>query len=386
MTKAAKEFNQKYNLNISDKYFERVDHNNYDSQDLVGKIKKNWKESFKRFFMSPVYSISLIIFIILIIVAITVKYTSPFSSEKPILNSDVINPSKIKNLHGSNEIITSTLSSAELDRLKLNNISYKILLNYGDSYMIEYNPWDYVNKIAEKNNLPKMSSVMGTNSIGVDFWTRTWVGTLNSLGLALLVAFITTFIGASIGSWIGMYPGTIYDIILMKIIALYNAIPGVVWYAIILSFMSPSQNALFVVLVATGWQRGLGISRIYMWKVTNSGFMESANTMGVSKFKRIFKHAIPHYLGILAYGFVGSVPGIIQSIAVLAFLGFQLNPFAADLGNTLNQLIVISNDFANNTLKIFLPTFIIFIISMSLHFCAVGINDALDPRYRKKGK
>lgn len=385
MTKKAKEFNLKYNLiNISDKSFELVKNKSSASNEISGKIKKNWKESIKRFFTNPVYAISVAVFILIVILALVFKYTSSYSDSDTILNSNIISADKIRDLKSSSGPIQAILTNHDVDVLKHYKVGYKIVSKNALGFLVSYNPWDYINVINHRTNpgAETLTSVLGTDALGHDYWTIIWSGTLNSLWLAIVIALITTFIGMTIGSYIGMYPGTLIDIFFMKILAVYNSIPSVIWFALILTFFPPGFMALFVVLIITGWTRGLGVARMYMWKYINSDFMVAADTMGVSRMKRIFKHALPNYLGIIAYTFVGAIPSIIEYTATLSFLGFKLNDSPSDLGNILNGLVSASADIKENIWIILTPTLIIFTITISLHFVAIGVNDALDPRFK----
>ncbi|MCK5867401.1 MAG: ABC transporter permease, partial [Mycoplasmataceae bacterium] len=379
-----KTFNQKYKLsNISDKSFKKVEDGSERVSEISGKIKKNWKESLKRFFSNPVYAISTVIFIAVVIMALIFKYTSSYSDNASIVNTKVVTIDHIRDLKSSSKSVLRTVSKHEVDILNNYHIHFSIIKNTPAGAVIRYNPWDYVN-LANKMTNPgakTLTSVLGTDSMGHDYWTIIWSGTLNSLWLAIVIAFVTTFIGMTIGSFIGMHPGTLIDIFFMKILAVYNSIPSIIWFALILVLFPPGFMALFVVLIITGWTRGLGVARMYMWKYINSDFMVAADTMGVSKIKRIFKHALPNYLGIIAYTFVGAIPSIIEYTATLAFLGFKLNDSPADLGNILNGLVRQSSNLQDNIWIILTPTFIIFTITISLHFVAIGVNDALDPRY-----
>ncbi|TNK93058.1 ABC transporter permease, partial [Mycoplasmopsis pullorum] len=71
---------------------------------------------------------------------------------------------------------------------------------------------------------------------------------------------------------------------------------------------------------------------------------------------------------------------IILSVSSLAFLGF-FKSNSANLGAILNDAA--GEDLSNNLWAVMLPALILLSISISLHFVALGVHDALDPKVMK---
>ena len=383
MTKAAKDFNARYGLKISDSSFKRVSFDT-DSVDLKGKPKTNISQILKRFFTNYWAVLSLLVFVIIVIIALVVKYTSIYNPNLGISDGRSSSISDIKNLDSSSKTIQEWIGIPKWNKIQNINtaaghkvIHYDLLKIYNGKYYIKWNPFDLVNA----QDGIKHHSVIGTDSVGRDAWTRSWVGTWNSLVLSIFVVTITTTIGTLLGSWIGLYVGTIVDILFMKIIAIYNSIPTIIWYALILFILPTGWWALVAIFVITGWMRGMGTARMFMWKYVNSDFMKSAEVSGVSKFGRILKHALPNYLGIVIIGFVSAIPGIIEGEASLAFLGFSPSPSNASLGNVLNEAQQAVRG-SEHIWYLLTPTLIIFTITISLKFVALGINDSINPKFK----
>lgn len=398
MTNEAKLFNEKYNLHFSDSQFKFQDTTAIKSEEISGIPRKNWKEVLIRYFTKPVYVIALAIFVLLILIAFIVPKISHWDSDLNIFKN-IPDTVEGKNFiqNASRWIDKLPPTSKPFITKDLNNpAEVALFLPYADQIgfvqldpiTVRFNVWRYLELISVNSSGEQMfkagTSILGTNNNGIDFWTRTWTGTSKSIILAILVAVTTTTIGMTIGSFIGLYVGSFIDILFMKILSVYNSIPTIVWYTVILFILPPGYLALFSVFVITGWMSGLGTARLYMWRYTNADFMKAAETIGVSKAGRIFKHALPHYFGFIAYGLVAQIPATINGESSLGFIGMSPNPRAASLGNVLNELRSQMSDFASRPMFILLPVIIIFTIALSLHFVAMGINDALDPRYKKR--
>ncbi|WAM00983.1 ABC transporter permease subunit [Mycoplasmopsis felis] len=94
----------------------------------------------------------------------------------------------------------------------------------------------------------------------------------------------------------------------------------------------------------------------------------------------IYKHALPGIIGKIATSYVSSIPSIILSISSLAFLGF----FKTNKDINLGQIIsAASSEAGSNFWILLLPSLILLSISVSLHFIALGVHDALDPKVIK---
>ena len=385
MTQEAKQFNARYNLEISDSSFKTTKIKEDLSNDLPGKPKRNITEVLKRFSRNYWAMAMLAVFIIIVLLAIILPFTTPYSPNGAISRGGATN-SATTNLLGSHLLIKEWKDSTEMATIdninKLHNgaIPYHLIQVFNGQTLIEWHPYDLVNAQDAKHNFHHFS-VMGTDGEMRDIWTRTWAGTWASLKLALLVVTITTVIGTIVGSWIGLYVGTIIDILFMKIIAIYGSIPTIVWYAMILFVMPPGYWSLVTIFIVTGWMGSLGTSRMFMWKYVNQDFMKAAETYGVSKLGRIIKHAIPNYLGIILLGFVASIPGIIEGEASLAFLGFSPSPDAASLGNVLNEAQAGVRLGGLHIWYLLVPTIIIFTMTISLKYVAFGLNDAINPKF-----
>ena len=390
MTNEAKQFNELYNLSLSNSSFKKVDQSKKAKLEQIGgKPTTNFKDFLKRFFTKPVYVTSLIIFVALVIIAIVAPLVSQHDAMAPILNKNNTSSGIIKWLPSSGSpVITKTLSSLQYQNFITNGVDKSLFVDLGrdplsSQHLYKFDVWKVINAYSHhKNiNIPPVSSVLGTDDSGYDIWTTTWEGTKRSLAIAVLIAVVTTTIGVVIGSWVGLYVGSMVDIVVMKVLAVYSSIPTVVWYALIAAMLPLGTNYtvwLLIVMLTTGWMRGLGTARMFMWKYVNSEFMMAATATGVSKFGKIFKHALPNYLGIIAYVLVSAIPSIIEAEASLSFLGFSPTSSTASLGQILNN----AKNFPEHLTYILFPTIIIFTITISLHFVAIGVNDALDPRYK----
>lgn len=236
-----------------------------------------------------------------------------------------------------------------------------------------------VEELLKINNNFNLNTFLGTNKAGVDIWTNSWLGTWNAIRLALIVATIQTIIGVAVGAYLGFHAGTLLDTIIMRLIDIFVAPPTLIWLLLFASVFGTSDLTLGLALIFVGWTGSVGGTRMFIITVKDEEYISASKSIGASKSRLIYSHALPAILGKIATSYVASIPSIILSVASLAFLGF----FQGDTANLGSILSNASQEATENVWILLLPALILLSISVSLHFVALGVHDALDPKVIK---
>lgn len=379
---------KKYNLSQDEKsLLRRRRLVNQDAIQLSGKPTTNLREFFRRLFSRKITVIALAVFIGVIITAIIITATSKFGPEGTILIWDDGEQVVPKNFliallpptwqdGGDVETVLSGQQLSLLDSLTSQGMIIKTSEILGpDRFRVIFNPYEYFNNPAVVANGSGANFILGTNTNGQDNWTRIWAGTLESLKLALLVAVAETIIGVGIGAYLGFHAGSRIDNYLMRLIDAISIVPVLLWFILISYLLPQGFWTLFLALTAFGWIGPVYQTRMYILRVKNLDFIRAAKTVGVPKWKLIYKYGLPQSLGRILSQFVRRVPIVIFAQASLAFLGFS-NADDFNLGAIIND----AKSRLENIWYLLTPTFIIFAITLSLQFVANGINDALEPK------
>ncbi|WP_027334009.1 ABC transporter permease [Mycoplasma elephantis] len=234
---------------------------------------------------------------------------------------------------------------------------------------------EFVNKyyLTQKN----IFSLLGTDNLGRDIWTRTWSGTWESIQLALIVATIETIIGVTVGALLGFNVGKKIDTLTMRLIEIITAPPTLIIFLMLVSILGTSNFALAVSLIVIGWTGPVSGTRMFIITVKDEEYILAAKAIGAKTSRQIFIHALPAILGKIAYSYVQRIPSVIFSISSLAFLGFFPNNTSSNLGKLLIDSI---SQVGDNVWILLLPSLILLTLSLSLHFIALGVHDALDPK------
>lgn len=228
---------------------------------------------------------------------------------------------------------------------------------------------------------PNGTNWLGTDKIGRDLFTRLFYGGRISLGIALVVTAIQCVVGIIIGSIAGYYGG-IVDAIVMRICEVFMCFPFLLMCITIAAVLGSSITVLIFTLVLLSWPSIARIVRGQILSLREQEFMEACEALGISDFKRIFKHLLPNVLAyVIVYATLGMASVILTETA-LSFLGLGVSPPTPTWGNMMQE--------ARNLMAIrdkwwywIPPGMAIFISVMCFNLLGDGLRDAIDPKLKR---
>ncbi len=221
--------------------------------------------------------------------------------------------------------------------------------------------------------------IFGTDTLGRDLWTRTWVGTRISLYIAGLAMFIDMIIGMSYGLVSGFFGGKV-DIAMQRFIEILSGIPNMVIVTLLVFILKPGIMSITVALLIKGW---IGMSRVVraqVLKLKEQEFILASRTLGTSNRKIIFNEVLPNILGQVIIMSMFSIPNAIFMESFLAFIGLGLQAPLASLG------VLISDGFKSFLVfpyMVAIPTIVLAILMLSFTVMADGLRDAFDPKMKE---
>ncbi|MBA2174489.1 ABC transporter permease [Halobacillus locisalis] len=219
----------------------------------------------------------------------------------------------------------------------------------------------------------------GTDGLGRDLWTRTWMGTRISLYIALLAATIDMIIGVAYGGISAYYGGRV-DNIMQRIIEILVGIPNLVIVILMILILEPGIISITIALTITGWIGMARIIRGQVLKLKNQEFVLASKTLGAQDNRVLRKHLVPNVLGLIIINTMFTIPNAIFFEAFLSFIGLGLPTPIASLGT------LIEDGF--NSLQIYphillFPAIVISLIMIAFNVLADGLRDAFDPKMRE---
>jgi peptide/nickel transport system permease protein len=225
---------------------------------------------------------------------------------------------------------------------------------------------------------PTWEHPLGTDQFGRDILSRLVHGAHLSLG----IGFISVGIGATIGSLLGLlagYSGRWADHVIMRLIDIKLAFPGILLAIAIVSVLGPSlQNAMIAVGISAipGYTR---VVRGAVLSVKAQPYVEAARCVGCTDGRIMRRHVLPNVMAPIIVLATLGVPAAILTAAGLSFIGLGAQPPTPEWGAMLND----GRQYLTKAwwLATF-PGLAIMVAVMAINLIGDGLRDALDPRLR----
>jgi len=226
---------------------------------------------------------------------------------------------------------------------------------------------------------PSAENIFGTDELGRDVFSRVVWGSRNSLAIAFIIVAFSLVIGCTIGSTAG-YFGGVYDNVVMRIMDIFQAIPGILLAITIVAALGPNIRNLIIALVVSTCPAFARVVRGPVLTIREVEYIEAAKAIGAKSGTIITSHVLPNCLApIIVYSTL-LVANMILSVAGMSFLGLGIQPPAPEWGSMLSAGRSFIRDHSYLT---FFPGLAIMITILSLNLLGDGLRDALDPRLKK---
>jgi peptide/nickel transport system permease protein len=223
---------------------------------------------------------------------------------------------------------------------------------------------------------PSWSHPMGTDSLGRDEFARFIYGAQVSLEVSGAAVAISAVLGLLIGVSAGMYR-KIFDPVLMRIVDMLFAFPGLVLAILIAGLLGPNQTTATVTIGVVYAPALARVARGATLSVVSSPFVESSRALGASPLRVIRKDILPNIAAPMITVTVTYISSAILLEAGLSFLGLGIQPPAASWGNMIND----AQTYMQLAwwLAVF-PGLGIAVAVLGFNFLGDGLRDLADPR------
>ncbi|HWV39732.1 MAG TPA: ABC transporter permease [Vulgatibacter sp.] len=232
--------------------------------------------------------------------------------------------------------------------------------------------------LAEELVPPGPDHPLGTAENGVDVLAQLVYGARISLLVGLLATLVSAVVGTLAGT-IGAYRGGAVDEVLVRVIDVLLAFPGILLAIFITSVLGPSLWNVIFALCATGWTGYARLARAQVLALRDRDFVHAARAMGASTPRIVLRHLVPNLLGPVVVQATFGIPGAMLAEASLSFLGLGVPPGTPSWGALIDQgtqYLMIAPHVA------LFPGLAIALSVLGFNLLGDGLRDRLDPRRR----
>lgn len=273
-------------------------------------------------------------------------------------------------------------------------ISPPKLINYSDfrtadkyswqlSAPVPYSPTDYLRDMGSQSLQAPLEGShmhwMGTDENGSDVFSRMIHASRIALGIGFVATGIAMGIGIIIGGLMGYFSG-IMDMLGMRLVEIFEAIPTLFLLLIFIAVFEPSVYLMMIIIGITSWSGYARYVRAEFLKLRKQDYVQAAIASGLPLNSILFRHMLPNGVAPLLVAASFGVASAILAEATLSFLG--LGPVESpSWGNMLNQAVQ-SSTF-NWWMAVF-PGGAIFMTVFAYNLIGEALRDAIDPQLSRK--
>lgn len=218
---------------------------------------------------------------------------------------------------------------------------------------------------------------LGQTKDARDILGRMIWGARSSLTIALPALLFAVLVGTIIGVIAAYYGGWV-DSILMRLMDVFLAFPGLILILVFISIWGPRLEFF---ILAYGILGIAGYSRLIRGSVLQARelpYIQAATVAGAGNWRIMFKHILPNSIQPILIAFTFDIGGVILSLAGLSFLGYG----DASLIEWGYDIAVARDRMYDAPWAMLWPGVMIVITVLGFMLVGDGLRDALDPRMR----
>lgn len=228
---------------------------------------------------------------------------------------------------------------------------------------------------------PSSEYWFGTDSLGLSIFDQVIWGTRVSLYVGIISATIALVIGVPIGLLSGYFGGRI-STIGMGMTDIFLTLPILPLMIIMAAVIGTGVSNIALIIGLLSWPAIARVTRAETIAIIEKQYIEAAKAIGTPEYKIIFRHVLLNASPPILVNLTIIIGVSVISEAGLSFLGLG-DPSSWSWG-TILQNAHSTGVIINAWWHSLFPSVGIIILVLSFNFLGMGINEALNPKLRKK--
>ncbi len=220
---------------------------------------------------------------------------------------------------------------------------------------------------------PPSSDVwLGTDTLGRDVFSRFLAGGLSVLVLSGIATALGMVLGVAVGL-VAAYSRGKLDDVLMRSMDVLLSLPQIVFALVLAATVGPELWLLVVAVGVTTMPRAARVTRGAAVEVVERDFVRAAEAIGLPRRRILFSEVLPNISSPLIVETTLRMSFNVAVVAGLSFLGFGLQPPAADWGLMINEN---KNGLTLQPWPVLLPVIAIALLTIGTSLIGDGLSRA----------
>jgi len=225
---------------------------------------------------------------------------------------------------------------------------------------------------------PGARFLLGSDQLGRDVASRVMHGARISLTIGLISVSIALVTGTPIGLVSGFYGGRV-DAVLMRIIDVLLAFPGILLALAIVSVLSPGLNNVMIAVGLANVPAYARLTRASVLTAREQLYVEAARALGGRDAFILVRYIVPNVVAPLIVTATLGLGTAILAAAALSFIGLGSQPPQPEWGRMLAE----GRDYLREAWWIStFPGVGIMLTVLAMNLLGDGLRDVLDPRLK----
>ncbi|MEM9966679.1 MAG: ABC transporter permease [Pseudomonadota bacterium] len=221
--------------------------------------------------------------------------------------------------------------------------------------------------------------LLGTDYLGRDLTAMILSGARVSLLIGLSAALVSIFIGVTIGALAGYYGGLTEEV-LMRFTEFFQVLPTLLFSMVLVALFGASLPMITFAIGVVSWTAVARITRAEFQRLKEMEFVLASRALGATNRKLMFGVILPNALPPIIVQSALMVGSAILFEAGLSFLGLT-DPNVVSWGQIIgsNRQYILDASYT-----VTIPGLAIFVTVLAISLVGDGMNDALNPKLRKR--